>query len=86
MAVALALGSRCAWGLAGSLWRGLEGPSLPPALASRAAAEAGRPAAAAVSAAPQEEETPKGNSLRVELEVTLKDLYLGGHFKARTLL
>lgn len=36
-----------------------------------------------LAAAPQEEETPKGNSLRVELDVTLKDLYLGAHFKAR---
>ena len=29
----------------------------------------------------QEEETPKGNNVAVELEVTLADLYLGGHFK-----
>ena len=31
----------------------------------------------------QEEETPKGALVRVELEVTLRDLYLGGHFKVR---
>lgn len=30
----------------------------------------------------QEEETPKGNNVLVELEVSLKHLYLGGHFKA----
>lgn len=29
----------------------------------------------------QEEETPKGNNVVVELEVTLRDLFLGGHFK-----
>lgn len=31
----------------------------------------------------QEEEAPKGNNVVVELEVSLKDLYLGGHFKVR---
>ncbi|EFN52402.1 hypothetical protein CHLNCDRAFT_138873 [Chlorella variabilis] len=29
----------------------------------------------------EEEETPKGHNVVVELEVTLKDLYLGNHFK-----
>ena len=29
----------------------------------------------------EEEQTPKGNTVRVELEVTLKDLYLGNHLQ-----
>lgn len=31
----------------------------------------------------EEEQTPKGDDVRVDLEVTLKDLYLGHQFKAR---
>ena len=30
----------------------------------------------------EEEQTPKGHDVHVELEVTLKDLYLGHHYKA----
>lgn len=29
----------------------------------------------------EEEQTPKGDDVRVDLEVTLKDLYLGHQFK-----
>ncbi len=32
----------------------------------------------------EEEQTPKGHDVHVELEVTLKDLYLGHHYKAGT--
>ena len=31
----------------------------------------------------EEEQTPKGDDVRVDLEVTLKDLYLGHQFKVR---
>lgn len=33
----------------------------------------------------QEEQTPKGNNVVVDLEVSLKDLYLGNQFKVRRL-
>ena len=32
----------------------------------------------------EEEQTPKGHDVHVELEVTLKDLYLGHQYKAGT--